>query len=877
VSSRNHHPVAPQDRVIDARLVAGLALIVALVIVNAGIAYRNVVELHEAAAQVARTQQVLEALDTLLSAVTDAETGQRGFLITGDERYLEPYDVALFALEAKLTEARQLTRDNPTQQARIPRLQELCRTKLEELATTIALRRASGFEAAQKEVLNHLGKNRMDAIRALVSEMQEDERARLREREQTSHRAYQVALVSGFIAALLALAAVATFFWLLRRHLTARVQAAAVLGQQRKWFRTTLSSIGDAVLATDSEGRITFANAVAEALTGWTDAEARGQPLEIVFRIVSEETGAPAENPVAHVIAEGGVVGLASRTLLIARDGAKIPIDDSAAPILDEEGKLTGVVLVFRDISARRREEQARRQRASELAEAANRLAAVVDTIVDGIITIDERGLMESMNPAAERLFGYASEEIAGRNVRMLMPDPYRSEHDGYIAKYVHTGQAKIIGIGREVTGLRKDGSTFPMELAVSEFRVGGNRHFTGIVRDITERKRAEKQIYETLIELKEADRRKDEFLAMLAHEVRGPLAPLSHALEIMKRGDGDAALRAQLREAMERQLGQLVRLVDDLLDASRISRGKLELRKERVELESAVRIAVEACRPLLEGRRHELTVNLPSERIRLDADPARVAQILGNILNNACKYTEPGGSISLVAERQADHIVLSVKDNGIGIPPDMIPHIFGMFTQLDESKERAEGGLGIGLAVAKQLAELHGGTIGASSDGAGRGSEFVVRLPIVIDHDEMEPARAETAVATPAQSHRILVADDNQDSARSLALLLKLGGNDTHAAFDGLQAIEAAAWFRPHVMLLDVGMPRLNGYDAARHVREQPWGRDVLLVALTGWGQEQDVRKSKEAGFDHHLVKPVDYDALTRILSSLAASRRPN
>jgi PAS domain S-box-containing protein len=858
------------DRPFDRRLIAGLGLVVALVLVDALVAYRNVLELHQDSAQVAHSQEVLDALNTLLSAAKDAETGERGFLITGDERYLEPYDVALFALDAKLTEVTQLTSDNPRQKARIPQLRELVRAKLDELAATIALRRGAGFEAAQREVMNHLGKNRMDAIRALVSEMQEDERTLLRDREQASARAYRIALTSGILAALLALAAVAMFIWLLRQHLAARVRAAAVLREQREWFRTTLASIGDAVIATDAEGRVTFANAVAQALTGWTEDESRGQPLETVFRIANEKTGEAVENPVARVMNEGKVVGLANHTILVSKPGTKIPIDDSAAPIRDEKGALVGVVLVFRDISERKRQEQERRQQASELAEAADRLAAVVDTIVDGIITIDERGLMESMNPAAERLFGYEAEEVMGRNVRTLMPEPYRNEHDGYISKYVHTGQARIIGIGREVTGLRKDGTTFPMELAVSEFRVGAKRYFTGIVRDITERKRAEKQVYETLIELKEADRRKDEFLAMLAHEVRGPLAPLSHALEIMKHANGDPEVLLQLREAMQRQLNQLVRLVDDLLDASRISRGKLELRRGPLDLAPAVRIAVEGCRPLVEACRHELVVNLPREPISLDADPARLAQVLGNLLNNACKYTEPGGRISLTAERQGGEVVISVKDNGIGIPPEMIPRIFEMFTQLDQSLERAEGGLGIGLAVAKQLVELHGGSIEASSRGSSLGSEFVVRLPMLLDRPEREPAHEQIAVSASPLPHRILVADDNRDSAQSLALLLKLAGNDTHAAFDGLQAVEAAQWFRPHVILLDVGMPRLNGYDAARHIREQPWGKEVLLVALTGWGQDQDRRKSEEAGFDHHLVKPVDYEALNQILASL-------
>ncbi len=642
-------------------------------------------------------------------------------------------------------------------------------------------------------------------------------------------------------------------------------------------LRVTLASIGDAVIATDSNGAVSFLNHVAESLTGWNQPEAVGQPLSKIFNIVNEKTRQPVENPALRAMRQGVIVGLANHTVLIARNGNEIAIDDSGAPIKDAGGKLLGAVLIFRDITARRKAEKEHALFAEQvhlqverLGEAEERIRSVVDNVVDGIIAIDEKGRVESFNAAAERLFGYEAEEILGRDVNTLMPEPYHSEHEGYLAKYLRTGEAKIIGIGREVEGRRKDGSTFPMELAVSEFALGQQRYFTGIVRDITDRKRAEKQAYSMLIELKEADRRKDEFLAILAHELRSPLAPLHNMLEIVKRSDGSRDILRQAQETMERQLAQMVRLVDDLLDVSRITRNKLELRKEHAELASVLQHAVETCRPLAESLKHEIVVTLPPDAIYVNGDQGRLAQVFGNLLNNACKYTDPGGHIRLTAMKsEGNEVVVSIKDDGIGIPPEMLPRVYDMFTQVESAQERSQGGLGIGLTLVKELVALHDGSVEALSDGPGTGSEFVVRLPILVDKPERR-VPPEAKVSAPMIVRRILVVDDNRDSAASLALLLNATGHEACTAYDGLEAIATAQQFRPDVVLLDIGLPKLNGYDAARHIREQSWGKKVVLVALTGWGQAEDRRRSKDSGFDHHMVKPVDYGALTAMLVSL-------
>jgi len=396
--------------------------------------------------------------------------------------------------------------------------------------------------------------------------------------------------------------------------------------------------------------------------------------------------------------------------------------------------------------------------------------------------------------------------------------------------------------------------------------------------------------------ELRESDRRKSEFLAMLAHELRNPLAPIRHSLEVMRRSrklesaltgsaDSDRTKLAASQpidvamDVLDRQVGQMARLVDDLLDAGRISRGKMVLRIERVELSSVMHHALEAVRPLCDTAGHELIVSLPQEPVYLNADPTRLAQIVGNLLNNACKFTDHGGRIWLTVERGdtssglAASVVIRVRDTGIGIAADQRSHIFDMFTQGDTALERAVTGLGIGLTLVKTLTEMHGGTVDVISAGLGHGSEFIVRLPIVARESATAPPRfVSRQPARPAKGLRILIVDDNQDAASMLAMLLELNGYETHMAHDGVDAVETAAAIRRDVILLDIGLPRLNGYEVARKIRQQP-GRP-LLVALTGWGQEEDRRRTEDAGFDAHLVKPVDEAALGKLLDDLVARK---
>jgi signal transduction histidine kinase/DNA-binding response OmpR family regulator len=371
--------------------------------------------------------------------------------------------------------------------------------------------------------------------------------------------------------------------------------------------------------------------------------------------------------------------------------------------------------------------------------------------------------------------------------------------------------------------------------------------------------------------QLRDSDRRKDEFLATLAHELRNPLAPIRSALQIIRLTGNDGPAIAQARTMMERQLGQMVRLIDDLLDVSRISRGKLELRKDRIELASVIRSAVDTSRPLIDAAGHELTLSVTAEPIYLDADPVRLAQVFSNLLNNAAKYMESGGHIWLTTALGDKEVVVTVRDTGIGIPADALPAIFDMFTQVDRSLEKSQGGLGIGLTLVKQLVELHGGKVEARSEGEGKGAEFIMHLPVVSLGPAPQP-KADDEQQARAPACRILVADDNRDAAESMGMMLRLMGNEVRTVQDGVQAVEEAAEFRPDVILLDIGMPRLNGYDAARRIRGERWGKDIVLVALTGWGQEEDKHHASEAGFDHHFTKPVNPADLERLVAGLHA-----
>ncbi|HEX4266583.1 MAG TPA: CHASE3 domain-containing protein [Steroidobacteraceae bacterium] len=565
--------------------------------------------------QLSHTDDAMLDVATLVSTLDNAETGERGYLLTGNEAYLQPYRVATERLPAELSRLESLVTD-PQQRARLAALKRSIALELADLRQAIALENAGDRAATATITGTNVGEARMDAIRGQVAAIQAAERELLAHRAAQSERNSRATLLTIVVPALIGAALLGLVFYLSRRNLQLERSAAEALSDERERLRVTLASIGEAVLTTDRDCRITFANAVAESVTGWSSAEMLGQPLEAAFHILNEQTRATLENPAGRALRERTIVRGSSSTLLVRKDGTERPIDDNAAPILDVMGRVIGCVLVFRDIA---------------------------------------------------------------------------------------------------------------------------------------ERKRIEGQIHDLLSALKEADRHKDEFLAFLAHELRGPLAPLRNGLELLKRAGADEGIRLQVQATMERQLGQLARLIADLLDVSRIARGQIELRREPVDLRRILQQAIETCRPHIDSAGHTLDISVTCEPYCVNADPARLTQVLSNLLHNACKYTEPGGRIELALTRDRQDAVIRVKDTGIGIPANELEGVFDLFVQLDHSAQRSQGGLGVGLAVVKRLVKMHGGSVEASSEGPGQGSEFVVRLPI-----ESRGASRERDASEAESSHAI-------------------------------------------------------------------------------------------------------------------------
>jgi PAS domain S-box-containing protein len=740
----------------------------------------------------------------------------------------------------------------------------------------------------------------------------------------------------------------------------AKRKAQGQARRRNELLRTTLTSIGEAVIITDTHGRVVSMNSVGEALVGSPDLDVTGQLLSDVLHIIDDRTRRTLED-----------MEVVTHALLISKDGTERPVDGNAAPIRDEQGHEVGRVLVFRDISGRRQTELALERSERELADFFNNasvalhwigpdgvvlranqaqldmlgyareafvgqhvskfyvdrdiiddaltrlfrgdslvkhparmrckdgsikkvlvdsnslwengrffhsrcimfdvteqkreeetrslLAAIVAASDDAIVSKTLEGIILSWNEGAQRLFGYSPTEVVGRSIDLIIPLELRHE-ERLILQRISQGE-RIDHF--ETVRVAKDGRRLDISLTVSPLRDESGRVIgaSKVARDISERKKVDAA-------LRDADRRKDEFLAILAHELRNPLAPIRHSLEILLRSEDDPRLFRHATDILGRQLSHMIRLVDDLLDVSRITRDKLQLRKTRVELAPIVKHAVEASRPLADRDEQTIEVALPDQPIYLDADPVRLAQVFSNLFNNACQYTEPGGRIWLSAHQERDEVVIVVRDSGIGMPADQLDGIFEMFAQVEDDSERPRRGLGVGLTLVRRLVQLHGGTVAARSEGRGLGSEFEVRLPISEASEEhQEPVPARTPEGAP---RRILVVDDNRDSAESIATLLQLSGHQTFLAHEGLAAVEAAERLRPDVVLLDLGLPKISGIDACRRIRSHAWGKGLIIVALTGWGQEHDRRNTREAGFDAHLVKPVDYGDLLQLLSAL-------
>jgi PAS domain S-box-containing protein len=494
--------------------------------------------------------------------------------------------------------------------------------------------------------------------------------------------------------------------------------------------------------------------------------------------------------------------------------------------------------------------------------ESKEQLMRLIENVKDyAIFMLDPRGHVTTWNQGAERLKGYTAEEIIGKHFSRFYPADAiaQGKPDFELRQAMAAGYVEDEG-----WRIRKDGTRFWANVVITalfdkERKLLG---FGKITRDLTERKKMEA--------LREADRRKNEFLALLGHELRTPLAALHSALNVMALPEASEQDIQEVRKIAERQVQQMTRLMDDLLDTARISQGKMELRKKVIDVAEFIERAVDSSRSSVEGRQHQLTVSIPMRPLLIKGDPTRMEQVVTNLLNNATKYTETGGQIRVNAEKVGTQVVIKIRDSGIGIDPEALPYIFDLFVQPVRRVDRSGAGLGLGLALVKKIVDLHGGTVEASSAGVGQGSEFVVCLPCVRQTQIQTESNVNLEAQGAETPMRILVADDNVDSADCLARLLKIAGHELRVAYDGPTALALATNFQPKVILLDIGLPGLSGYEVAQRIRQNSETKNATLVAITGWGQPEDQERSREAGFDHHLLKPVNPESLQQLLASI-------
>ncbi len=684
-----------------------------------------------------RTLQVLQVIEVVLGRLRDAETGQRGFVLTGEDPYLEPYRNSRQKLPRDLNRLRRLATDDPAQAVRMLQLEPLVAQKLVELDLTIALRRQRGFDSALEIVTQDTGRTTMDAIRRLLADMAAEERTVLRTQVADRERDARQATAAGVVGSILTLLLLVGSALALRRQMERRAVAEHTTRESQERLLVTLSSIGDAVIATDTDGAVTFMNPVAQSLTGWSQAEGRGRPLAEVFRIVNETTRGTVENPVDKVLREGRIVGLANHTVLIARDGRELPIDDSAAPIRDGDGDVMGVVLVFRDVSERKEAEETRERYTR--AEAAN--------------------------------------------------------------------QAK------------------------------------------------------------------DDFLAVLSHELRAPLNAMLGWVRLLQRPERTPATIDRAIEVLERNIGTQTRVINELLDVSRIVSGRLQLELGPLNLVDIVRDAVDSIRVAAEGRGLVLVQVLPEQPVlSVRGDAARLQQVMGNLLTNAVKFTPAGGRIDVTLTHEAAGACIVVHDTGQGIAPEFLPHVFERFRQADSSPSRAHGGLGLGLAIARSLVERHEGTLTASSEGLDRGATFTITLPLASEPPALPaapPPRMPTDTTLADVS--VLVVEDDADTLEALRLALEGGGARVVTATSTAAALAAWEASHPNVVVSDISMPGGDGYDLIRAIRARDGGR-TPAVAMTGLVSKEDRAAALAAGFDEHLSKPIDPDYLVRFVSALAA-----
>lgn len=616
-------------------------------------------------------------------------------------------------------------------------------------------------------------------------------------------------------------------------------------------FGPVVEGVSDyAIFLLTPEGRVASWNRGAERIKGWRAHEIIGQsftrfyPPDVLARSWPQRE---LELAVLHG-------GFEDENWRMRKDGSRFWAGVVLTTLRDNHGRVQGFLKITRDLSERREQEEALR-----LSE--ERMRLLVDGVRDvALFLLDEQGRITSWNAGGERITGWSAHEVLGRNFGLFFT---REDREQGIPQR-HLSEAKAQGrLEDEGWRMRRAGARFWAHTTLTALRGRDGRllGFAKVTRDESERKHIEV--------LEESRRQIDEFLAMLGHELRNPLAPIANAVQLLQAVKTADERVMFARDVIERQAHHLTRLVEDLLDVSRITSGKITLRRETLDARALVERAIESSRPQAEARRHELTAELPATPLSVDGDPVRLVQVLVNLINNAIKFTPPGGHIAVGASEQAGECVLRVRDDGIGIAPELLPRIFDVFVQGESGLDRADGGLGLGLALVRRLVEMQGGRVEATSAGPGQGAEFSIRLPLAPGASGVGASPKPAAAASaPAPALRILLVDDNRDSAESLACLLRIAGHEVRVAYDAAEALAAAGSFDPEVGVLDIGLPGMNGLQLASRLRALVTKRTPRLIALTGYGQDSDRERSREAGFDAHLVKPVSPRELLGLLA---------
>ena len=841
------------------RTIAVAVLVVLGVVAFGWLVHDNTRSLVEEAQSVERTWAVIGEIESTLSTLKDAETGQRGYLLTGMPSFLTPYQAAIEAAPAHLSRLRAMTTDNPAQLARLREIDDLVKAKLDELAGTIRLHDAGDPAGALRTVEAGFGNQTMERIRETAASMRAEETRLLARRSLGARKAAARLTAASLIGGVAFLGLLAGLFAVARRDLLGRERAEAAAREIQEQLSTTLRSIGDAVLATDREGRVRFLNPVAEQLTGWSSADALGRPVEEVFRIVNENSRVVVDSPVRRVIRDGLIVGLANHTLLLARDGREIPIADSGAPIHDAQKAVAGVVLVFRDIAEQRDADRAN-QRLAAIVSSAD-FAMVAET-VDNVIT--------DWTPGAEALFGFSAAEMVGRKMSSLSPPDAPNPSPALTAELI-AGRRVAEFDAQQVT---KDGRWLDVVVTLSPIRdadgtvIGVSR----LMRDVTERRRQSREILEARRRAEEASAAKDRFLATLSHELRTPLTPVMASVHRLERrpdlGAGMADSLAMIRRNVELE----ARLIDDLLDLTRIARGKVALDRAALDLHDVLASVVQSSRSEFFQKGVTLVTELAATDHNSFGDGGRLQQIFWNILKNAAKFTPQGGRVTVRSENPAPgRIRIAVTDTGRGIRPDSLSRIFEAFDQGDVTAVRRAGGLGLGLAIARSLVEMHGGTITAASGGEGLGATFAVELDTTAERPAvLPPAALPEDRAAARRRTSILVVEDDVDTAEGLQLLLSEAGFQVRVA-GGLG--EANRLFRERpadILVTDVGLPDGSGLDLLGALRQlRP---DLGAIVLSGYGMEEDIARSHSLGFAEHFVKPLNLNRVIAALDSLGA-----